>query len=145
MNYRLDNLVPSGDIKLRIWDGNQWGAIINLTDDADADMAPSVEFDNNGNLIIVYQRSIEAIPTIVDDLTVFANGLELHYVVYDPELESVINSGQITSNGINDFGPTIKADQNNNLHVFWQRANGTDIFGNNLNTVFHTFKQLGQH
>ena len=130
---------PSGDIKLRIWDGNAWGSIIDITNDADADMAPSIEFDGQGNLVIVYQRSTEALPTMVNELDVFANGLELHYVVYDPINQIELAIGQMTTNSNNDFGPVIKVDSNNNLHVFWQRAIGTNIFGNEANRVsIHT-------
>ncbi len=126
---------PSGDIKLRIWDGSNWGAIQTLTNDVDADMAPAIEFDDNGNLVIVYQRSIEFLPLTTNDLDTFANGLELHYMVFNPNTNLLITTGQITTNNSNDFGPIIKRDNNDKLHVFWQRANGSHIFGDTINTV----------
>ncbi len=120
---------PSGDIWYRIETGGVWGPGIRLTDDADSDVAPAVDFDAAGRAVIVYQRSTVPLPVVPADLPAFADGYELHWAAIDPSTGLTVGGGQLTANGSNDFGPRLRRDAAGGLHVFWQRASGVELAG----------------
>jgi len=120
---------PSGDIWYRFQNDGAWGPSLQLTDDADSDVAPTVEFDAAGRAMIAYQRSVEPLPTGMGDLPAFANGYELHWAAIDPATGLSVDSGQLTSNTTHDFGPRLRRDAYGGLHLFWQRADGIEIAG----------------
>lgn len=120
---------PSGDIVYRTYNGGVWGPIVQLTDDVESDVAPTVEFDSTGRAVIAYQRSAEPPPSGASDLPAFANGYELHWAVIDPASGAPVANGRLTGNSLNDFGPRLRRDAAGGLHLFWQRADGTEITG----------------
>jgi hypothetical protein len=120
---------PSGDIWYRFYAAGAWGTPQQLTNDAASDVAPTVDFDSTGRALIVYQRSTNALPSGLGDLPAFANGYELHWAAVDPVTALPTASGQLTSNAAHDLGPRLIRDTGGDLHLFWQRADGTEITG----------------
>jgi len=126
---------PSGDIRYRTQIDGIWGPITQLTADTHSDVAPTVDFDADGRAVIVYQKSVEPLPTGQADLPAFANGYELHWAVIDPSSAAQISSGRLTTNTLTDFGPRLRRAADGGLHLFWQRATGTEITGTSSDPV----------
>ncbi|MEM1205298.1 MAG: hypothetical protein AAGN66_18865 [Acidobacteriota bacterium] len=120
---------PSGDIHYRFYRGGTWGEIRGLTADGDSDVAPTVGFDANGDAVVVYARSTAPLPSTVVDLPAFGNGYELHWARISAATEAPLAQGILTANGLHDFGPRLRRDASDGLHLFWQRADGVDIAG----------------
>ena len=126
---------PSGDIWYRFQTAGVWGPSLQLTNDVESDVAPTVEFDAAGRAVIAYQRSVEPLPVGLSDLPVFANGYELHWAMVDPVNGLLVDSGQLTANSVHDFGPRLRRDVSGGLHLFWQRAEGIEITGTSSDPV----------
>jgi len=120
---------PSGDIWYRFQFGGVWGPSLQLTNDAESDVAPTVAFDAAGRAVITYQRSVEPLPAGPNDLPAFANGYELHWALISSVSGLPVDGGQLTANAAHDFGPRLRRDANGELHLFWQRAEGIEITG----------------
>ena len=122
---------PSGDIQYRFYDqsSDTWGSTLAITSDSDADGAPTVAYEPGGQILIVYQRSEGTVPAEPSALPAFANNFELHWALIDPQTELIVDSGQLTDNAVNDFGPRLITDAAGAISLFWQRANGIEITG----------------
>ena len=128
---------PAGHLKYRFFNGTTglWGNIHTVIDTSTAANSPSVSFDKNGQLLIVYQSSSATIPTTVSQLNDFVNTYELAWKLIDSNTELEVDTGVLTNNAMHDFGPDIVEDTNGELSLFWQRANGIEITGTASNNV----------
>lgn len=122
---------PAGQLKYRFYDGltDSWGAIQSISTDVDVNHSPDVHFDDQGNLLVIYQSNGAVVPTDPLHLDTFANSYELSWVLIDSISTQIINEGQITQNNQHDFGPEIIIDRQEQMSVFWQQATGIEITG----------------
>ncbi|MFC3194015.1 hypothetical protein ACFODZ_07160 [Marinicella sediminis] len=136
---------PAGQLKLRFFDGStqRWGPIQELTQAALVNHSPTIQFDELGRLLIVFQSNQEPIPVSVTDLSAFADGYELHWLLLDPVSSNLLNQGQLTFNNQHDFGPQLVTDADQTLSIFWQQAEGIEITGTPALPV--SIRQLNWH
>lgn len=120
---------PLGEIHYRLYQAGTWSAIQTLTDDGKANFAPVVAFDPAGNVMVVYQRSIQLPASAPAGLPEFANSVELHWAHLDGNDGAVVAEGTLTDSIGLDFGAQLRVDEDGGLWLFWQRALGVDITG----------------
>ena len=121
---------PAGQLNYRFYDGSSdtWGDVLTIPVLADVNHSPAIRFDDQGHLLVVFQSNTTAVPTEPSQLSNFADGYELHWVLIDPVTSGIIDEGQITQNDKHDFGPRLMAT-NHDINLFWQRASGIEITG----------------
>jgi hypothetical protein len=121
---------PSGDIVIQFFDGQTWREPLRITDDVPSDLSPAVAFDEQGMLVVCYQRNpAELLPADVNELQAFAQGLEIAYALVDPATGLVQDAGLLTQDNAFDFGPTLRTDSTGAVHLFWQRTDGESTLG----------------
>lgn len=128
---------PAGQLKYRFYDGisDSWGAIQSIPSNVNVNHSPSAYFDDQGNLLVIYQSNDAVVPADLSQLAAFANGYELNWVLIDSISAQVINEGQLTQNTQHDFGPRLITNDEGQVSLFWQQASGIEITGTATDTV----------
>jgi antitoxin component YwqK of YwqJK toxin-antitoxin module len=116
------------------------GPIIN---DTQAEFAPTLGFDAQGNLICVWEKIKDPnfVGTEIDDM---AKAMEIVYAVYDVESKTWSSPTPLTDNDYLDHSPLLKTGADGSLMLIWQSNAANDMIGDAVNptSVHYAFWNL---
>ena len=120
----------SNEIRLRLSDGHNWGAPIELTHDTRPDFNPQAAFDAQGHVVVAWlQNRLDNLPadSTLDDN--FLQNLEIAYAVVDAKTGSLVSTGQLTKDSVLDFDPHLAAARDGTVWLAWQASPGLNAIG----------------
>ncbi|MCA9122016.1 MAG: hypothetical protein H6822_12080 [Planctomycetaceae bacterium] len=113
------------------FDGVQWSAPVQVSDDTLIDDAPTVTYDASGRAIALWTRLKTPITDVASaDPAALLADLEIVYAVHDPDTDTWSAPTALTDNAHLDFLPQLNTDEFGNTTVAWLRdlANDSPIF-----------------
>ncbi|MBM3884152.1 MAG: hypothetical protein FJ387_31345, partial [Verrucomicrobia bacterium] len=119
------------DLKWTRWDGVNWSTPLTLRANTQAEFAPQVKYDGNGDAIAVWQRVAD--PNFTNtDLTAMAAQLEIVWSRWNRANGTWSEPAPLTTNNVLDHAPLLCGPMSNgDLLAVWTRNNANQLMGTN--------------
>lgn len=118
----------TSQIKLRYYDGEEWGEPVNVSQGVQPAFTPTVAMDGQGSVLLVWaENKSTSVPTALDED--FARAMEIHYAVYDPQVGKISIKGALTDDDVLDFSPQIARGTDGSLWLAWQSSPFASLAG----------------
>ena len=127
----LSNTLQCTDIKWTRWDGANWSVPQAIRTNTQAEFAPQVAFDGNGDAVAVWQRVAD--PNFMNaDITAMAAQMEIVWSRWSRAAGQWSEPTALTANSVLDHTPLLSGPMaNGDLLAVWTRNEGNLVLGTN--------------
>lgn len=131
VSYRMSGANTVSDIAIKFFNGIEWSSVIAVTNDDNVDRNPAIVFDNQGNIVVSWERntSAQAIPDSLQYSSAVMKNFNIMYSVRMSITGSPIGSGILGNADTYDASPKLAKGKDGSIMLAWQVGNGENLYG----------------